>query len=277
MMVAVAGNARLSATLALHADRSAITDLAVTGELAGVPTGEVRYVRWADLRALPTERLRLEAEFSPGEQEVTAVPLEVVWRELNPTALADVVLATCGDGYASVYRRDFVATYRPFLVLEINGLGPDRWPPPGLKFNPQPYVISVSSRVASAVGSLLDAGHKKPWGVTTLEFASFAARFHGAFSGRRAVLSPRADVGREIWINSCTSCHVGPGDSFGGTKSGQPFAVLEAIAAYSPTLFRGYVHDPKSVNPSAKMEPHPHYTTDQLDALIAFVTAESAK
>lgn len=265
------------ALLTLYPVRTSPTDLAITGRLVGVPAGESRFAHWADLRALPTHRLKLTGEFVPGEQEVTVVFLGDLWRALPVDSSADVLLATCGDGYASIYRAEFIERYRPFLVLEINGRGPEHWPPPGLKFNPGPYVISIAASVAPGVASLLDPGHKKPWGVSAIELARFADRFHGAFAGKWAALSDRAAEGREIWINSCASCHAGPGGIFGGSKSGQPFSVLAAIAGYDPALFRRYVRAPKSENPSAKMEPHPHYTDAQLDALLAFITAEPAK
>jgi len=254
--------------------RSGPFDLAITGRIAAVPAGETRYAAWQDLRRLPTSRLHLTGEFMPGEQEVTVVFLTDLWAALPRGPGVDTLLATCGDGYASVYRESFLRQDRPFLVLEINGQGPEHWPPPGLKFNPAPYVISVSATVAPAVAGLLDPGHKRPWGVTTLELARFDERFADSFRGRWARLSARAELGRNIWINSCASCHAGPGATFGGTKSGQPFAVVEAIAGYNPELFRQYVRAPMSVNPQAKMEAHPHYSDDQLAALLAFVGAE---
>ena len=116
-------------------------------------------------------------------------------------------------------------------MLEINGQGPEQWPPPGLKFNPGPYAISVSAAVVPAVARLLDANHKKPWGVITLEVASFAERFHDAYAGPWGRLGARAAQGREIWVNSCASCHAGPGGIFGGGKSGQAFPTLAALAA----------------------------------------------
>jgi len=124
------------------------------------------------------------------------------------------------------------------------------------------------------VAGLLDPNHKKPWGVQTLELVKFADRFRGASTGKWARLSARAQDGREIWVNSCASCHVGPGDIFGGTKSGQPFVILQTLAQYQPDFFRLYVRDPKKANPMARMEAHAHYTDAQLAALIAFVTAE---
>ena len=264
--------------LALQRGRSSPFDLALTGRLAGVPAGEKRYVRWADLRALPTTRLRLNGEFVPGEQELTVVFLGDLWAALPRGAGADTLLATCAsDGYASIYRERFIAEYRPFLVLEINGQGPEKWPPAGLTFNPGPYVISVSPEVVPALATLLDAGHKKPWGVTALELANFAERDRDSFSGRWAALSERAVAGREIWINSCASCHRGPGTTFGGTKSDRPFEVLAAHAAYNADYFKKYVRAPASLMAGAKMEAHPHYTDAQLESLIAFITAESAR
>jgi len=261
--------------LELRPDRGSPLDLAVTGRLAGVPPGETRYVRWSDLRALPVGRLRLRDEFVPGEQEVTVVYLEDLWRALPRSAGADVLLAVCNDGYASVYRETFLARYRPFLVLEINGQGPERWPPPGLAFNPGPYAISVSPAVVPAVASLLDANHKKPWGVITLEVASFAERFHDAYAGAWGRLGAQAAQGREIWINSCASCHAGPGATFGGSKSGQAFPTLAALAAVNAPFFRHYVRHPQELVATAKMEGHPHYTDAQLDALLAFITARA--
>ncbi len=265
--------ARLSA-LELHPTRTSPTDLALHGRLAGVPAGETRFVSWTDLRALPTSKLKLTGEFLPGEQEVTILFLSDLWAALPRAAGVDTLFATCNDGYASIYREAFIAACRPFMVLEINGAGPDRWPPPGLKYNPGPYVITVSSSVAPAVAGLLDPSHKRPWGVTELELANFAERDQGAFTGRWAALSPSAEAGREIWINSCACCHHGPGAMFSGTKSDRPFGVLTAYAAEAPDYFKKYVRNPQAVMPGAKMEAHPHYSDENLKDLIAFIIAE---
>lgn len=263
------------AALELHRERAAPTDLALTGKLIGVSAGETRYVRWADLRALRTTKLTLTGAFMPGPQEVTALFLSDLWRALPRATDTDVILATCNDGYASVYRQDFIKSYRPFFVLEINGIGPDQWPPPGRKTDPGPYVIHVSAELVPAVATVLDVGHKRPWGTVALEIATFAERNRDAFTGKWAALTPRAAAGREIWINSCASCHRGPGTIFGGTKSDRPFEVLAAHAGYNAAYFKKYVRAPTSVLPGATMEPHPHYTDTQLDELIAFITAES--
>jgi len=259
--------------LDLYRERSSPYDLALTGRLAGVPAGETRYVRWSDLRALPASELTVDGEFVKGPEVLTAVFLGDLWKALPVAAGADTFLATCGDGYASVFTLDFISRYRPFLVLEIDGKGPKDWPPKGLDFNPGPYVVTVSAGVSPAVAGFRDVEHKKPWAITTLEVASYAERFSGAYSGKWASLSAPARDGREIWVNSCASCHQGPAGVFGGTKAARPFQVIAAYAGYDRTYFMKYVRDPKSLVPCAKMEPHPHYTDADLSGLIAFITA----
>ncbi|HRE07081.1 MAG TPA: cytochrome c [Opitutaceae bacterium] len=264
----------VQAGLPLLTERSSPHDLAVTGRIEGAPPGSTRYVRWSDLRALPTHKLVLEGEFVAGEQTMTVVYLSDVWKALPRGRGADTVLATCTDGYASVYTEAFVAEYRPFVILEINGTGPESWPPPGINYNPGPYVIFVSTKVAASVAGILDVGHKRPWGVSKIELANYEERYAAIHQGRWSKLSPRAAQGRQIWINSCASCHQGPGGIFGGTKSDRPFEVLAAHAGYNQAYFRRYVRDPQGVVSGAKMEAHPHYSDAQLDALIAFITAE---
>jgi len=258
--------------LPLHADRASTLDLAVTGLLAGAEPGVTRYVRWADVARLPQAKLQLTGEFGPGEQEVTVVFLSDLWAALPVLPDADTLLATCTDGYAGVYPTTFIRDYRPFLILEINGQGPGNWPPPGLRFNPGPYVISVAASVVPAVAELVDAGHKRPWGVTTLNFAPAERAFGALYRGPWSAPAELVSQGREIWIHSCASCHRGPEDTFGGTKGDRPFAALAALARYAPDYFRRYVTNPKGMVPTAKMEAHPHYTTAQLDALVAFVS-----
>jgi len=259
--------------LDLHPDRSSPFDLALTGRIPGIPEGATWYAHWADLRALPTSKLSIDGEFVSGPQTVTVVFLDDLWKALNPEPGADTFLAMCSDQYTSIFTSSFIAKYRPFLVLEINGLGPEKWPPPGLTYNPGPYVITVSAGLVPEVASYLDLEHKKPWGVTTLEVASFADRYKGAYMGKWASLSPAGQRGRLIWINSCASCHPGPASTFSGTKAGRPFQVIAAYAGYDRSFFMKYVRDPKSLVASAKMEPHPDYSDEELSDLIEFITA----
>lgn len=271
--LAVLAAALPARALDLQRERGSPLDLALSGALAGVAPGETRYARWSDLRALPTTELRLDGEFVKGPQVVTALFLADLWKALPVAPGADTLLARCSDGYASVFPPGFISAYRPFLVLEINGRGPGQWPPPGLSFNPGPYAVTVSAELAPAAPRFRDLEHKKPWCVTGLEVASYAERFGPVYSGRWASLPASARDGREIWVNSCASCHQGPGGIFGGTKAGRPIEVVAAYAGHDRAYFVRYVRDPKSLVPCAQMEPHPGYTDGELAGLVAFVTA----
>jgi hypothetical protein len=259
--------------LELHPSRSSAFDLALSGRLSGVPAGETRFVTWSDLRALPVSVLEMDGEFVKGPQSLTVVFLADLMKALPVEPGSDALLARCTDGYASVYTSDFISTYRPFLVLEIDGRGPKDWPPKGLDFNPGPYVVTVSAALAPGFATYRDAEHKRPWGVTSLEVALYAERFKAIYSGRWATLVPSARDGREIWVNSCASCHQGPGGVFGGTKAGRSFEVIAAYAGYDRGFFDRYIRDPKSLVPCAQMEPHPWYTDTELTGLAAFMTA----
>lgn len=260
--------------LDLHAERSSPYDLAVTGTLAGYPKGSIVYAHWKDLRALPTSQLTLTGEFTKGPEVVTIVFLADLWKALPASDKADTLFARCAsDGYAAVYTTDFIEKYRPFLVVEIDGKGPKDWPPPGLAFNPGPYVITVSAALVPEASHFLDLEHKKPWSVTSIELGNFADRFKGITSGKWASLSPEATRGREIWVNSCASCHAGPEGTFGGLKADRPFPIIAAYAHFDRPFFTKYVRDPKSLVASAKMEAHPWYTDEQLEDLVAFITA----
>ncbi len=271
--LALLGGSASSRALELHAQRTSPGDLELTGRIQGLPAGQSRYATWKELRALPTSQLRVDGEFVKGPQMLTVVFLSDLLGALPLSPGADSVLATCGDGYAGIYPPGFIKKYRPFVVLEIDGRGPSDWPPPGLAFNPAPYVVTVSEELVPAAAQFLDIEHKKPWGVTTIEVASFGERFRTLYSGIWASPGPAVREGREIWLNSCASCHAGPAGTFGGTKADRPFKVIVAYAAYDAPFFRKYVRNPKSLVPSAQMEAHPRYTDGQLDDLIAFITA----
>ncbi|WP_324726113.1 c-type cytochrome [Actomonas aquatica] len=263
--------------LTLSTESSSPYDLAILGGLDGVPAGETRYVSWDEVAGLPTTTLELTGEFVPGKQEVTVVFVEDLWKVLPVAAEADTLLAWCTDDYFSIYPPEFIAKQKPFVVVKINGDGPDKWPPEGLSFNPGPYVISVADEVVPGTRAILDVGHKRPWGVDKIKFVNEDEALAPAFAGEWSDVSELAAAGRTIWVNSCSSCHPGPGGLVGGNKSQRPFPVLQAHAKYNTDYFRKYVRDPKSLVPSATMEPHPHYTDAQLDALVAFISAESGE
>jgi cytochrome c2 len=121
----------------------------------------------------------------------------------------------------------------------------------------------------------MDIEHKKPWAVTTIEVASHSDKFKGFYSGKWASLSPSAQAGRQIWVNSCASCHAGPRGHVRRHEGGAALPGAGRLCRLRPGLFsEKYVRDPKSLVASAKMEAHPHYTDANFADLIAFITAD---
>ena len=258
-------------------ERSSPLDLAVKGLVEGLPKGKTGYLRWSDLATLPQTKLKITGEFIPGEQEVTVVFVSDLLKALPVKKQADAIVATCVDGFVSVFRQDFVARYRPFIVLEIAGVPSSAWPPKGITYNPGPYPITVSSKLVPEAETYRDIEHKKPWGVGTIEFVSYADEFKPIYSGRFTNLSPGAKVGREIWINSCVCCHAGPDHLVAGTKADRPYAVIQAYALSAPDYFKHYVRNPQDEASCAQMEAHPHYSDEELDDIVAFIAAGAPK
>ena len=260
--------------LELHPQRSAVTDLQISGLLRDVPAGESRWLRWSEIRALPTQVIETEGEFLPGRQKVEIVLLKDLLSQLPLMADADTVLADCADGYESVFTTDFTNRWKPYIVVAINGKGPTQWPLPGMTMDPGPYVVSVSEEVAPGVNKLMDVAHKQPWATTGLRFVRYADEFAASYTGEWQSLSDAATKGRELWVNSCHSCHTGPDNITGGSKSERPFAVLKVHAAHNRAWFIDYVRHPQGKNPNAKMTSHAHYSDAQFSDLIAYILAE---
>ena len=258
--------------LTLYPQRAEPLDLAISGELEGLAPGQVAYLRAKDLRALPSKTLAADNRYFPGPNTLTIIPLEELWAALPRRSTADTLLAGCADGYMSVFDQAFVGNYHPFLVVAINGKPLDKILEQGVAFDGGPYIIDVSESLAPGVSTYLDIGHKEPWGVNSLNVVAHSVYFSSLYPPKTTTPSdPVVDQGRNIWINSCNSCHQGPDQRIGGTKAGFPLAVLQAQALYNQAYFRLYIRDPRKASPSSKMEPHPHYTDAQLDALTAFL------
>jgi hypothetical protein len=66
----------------------------------------------------------------------------------------------------------------------------------------------------------------------------------------------------------CFRCHGLYGE--GGQRASRSWLVLSAWAATDPTRFEDYIHNPQSIQASAKMPAHADYDQATLDALTAY-------
>jgi|SRR3984957_9551828 cytochrome c2 len=266
-LLAVSGvarrNAAQSPTLSakLHAARTLPTDLELTGDLAGFPRGETRYLTRDDLVGIsqPMTISPDDGNFKAAA-EVRAIPLEVFARDLGIPS-TDMLIADCKDKYEAHYTRQYLARYHPVLITELNGAP--------LKESKDddygPYMIAhVNFKMASKAPALNDEP-QIPWGVVRLQFRDEGATL-SPIKPRIANLDKA--VGYGVAEENCLRCH-NVGD-VGGLKSGVNWAVLGALAANSPDFFAAYVRDPKSKNPNTQMAASPEYDDATMTALIAY-------
>src|SRR5258708_434767 len=185
---ALLGCAPLQA-LTLHHEQADPSDLRVTGILPDAAEGEVRFVRYEDIAALPTSEVKGRPEWLHEEHTFTIVFFRDFIRALAPPASADLMLVNCGDGYQANYSFDFIATYKPFFIVKIDGKPPSEWPG-NAKGNRGPYYVSVSEKIVPAYAQLLDGDSKRPFGVAEVKLANAAKTFAPLYQGSRAHGSP---------------------------------------------------------------------------------------
>jgi len=141
--VALAAQTGADPARLLHLHRASPGDLEVGGELAGLPPGSTRFIRYEDLLRLPQENytVRDDTNFH-GKTDIGGVALETLVRKLGKTPDDSLIVAICYDRYRTNYPRDYLAAHRPVLVLRIDGKLRDQWPPSENGGPVGPYLIS---------------------------------------------------------------------------------------------------------------------------------------
>jgi mono/diheme cytochrome c family protein len=269
-LLAVSGAARPNAAQSpallakLHAAPTSPSDLALSGDLAGVPRGETRYLTQDDLLAASQPMI-----ISPDDgnfknaAKVRAIPLEDLTRAFGvpPT---DMLIADCKDKYQTHYTRRYLANHHPVLVTELGG-APLR---ESKDDDYGPYMIAHRNFKPTFKILAHEDEPQVPWGVVHLEFRDEATVL-GAIAPRGAHAGDAAlQDGFKIAQQNCFRCHNNGAE--GGLKSGVGWTVLAALAANSPDFFTVYVRDPKSKNPNTRMAASPKYDSPTMAALIAY-------
>jgi hypothetical protein len=242
----------------LRDSRESAGDLALGGELRGLPPAGTRYVRYEDLVQLPLETYTVadDPNFS-GETQISGVPLATLIRLFadtgGPGSKDLMVVAICKDGYRAHFPQDYIEQHRPLLVLRIDGKDRDGWPAVEGGGRLGPYLISHPSfKPAFKVLSHEDEA-QIPFGITELDFWRESVVF-------KAIL-PHGRTARFRCHNS---------GSEGGTLAGRSWGQLAADADGDGTRFRQIIRDPGSVMKGARMPPHSSYDDATLNALTAY-------
>ena len=253
-----------------HTQRLYATDLAISGDLAGLPSGSTRYLSREDLLALPqvTYTVTDDSNFA-RPTEITGVLLEEVSRVLAREAAGDLVIAICADQYHAHYPRAYLAEHHPLLVLKVNGQPPERWPKDaeGHGLSMGPYMISHRQFASRLETLAVQEEPQIPWGVVGLEFRN-EQTFLESIAPPGNASDPAVQAGYRIALQNCFRCHNMGGE--GGQKAHRPWLVLSAKASASPDHFTASVHNPRSENPRAEMPANPSYDNAVLQALIAY-------
>jgi mono/diheme cytochrome c family protein len=255
----------------MRAQRSSPTDLELSGDLAGVPRGESRFLTREDLLEIsqPMTISPDDGNFKQSTQ-VRGVPLEDLIHALRVPS-NDMLLADCKDKYQAHYDRRYLANYHPVLVTALNGTplrnsGDDDY---------GPYMIAHVNFKMVAKAPALNDEPQIPWGVVRLQFRDEESVF-GAIAPRGTHAGDEAvQDGFKIAQQNCFRCHNN--DAEGGLKSRVTWTVLGAMAANSPDFFTEYVRDPQAKNPKTQMAASPEYDDATMRALIAYFRTFAAE
>jgi mono/diheme cytochrome c family protein len=253
----------------LHEERLSMGDLEVSGELANLPPGSSRYIRYEDLLRLPQENYIVSDDSNlPAMSEVGGVALETLTRVLAQSSQDSLIVAICDDQYRANYPRDYVAAHHPLLVLRINGRTRDEWPPGHDGGTLGPYLISHPFFKPAFKVLAHEDEPQIPYGVVRIEFRRESAVFGairptGAWSANSQV-----EQGYVIARQDCFRCHNMGAE--GGTKAGRSWMQLAKIAVENGVRFRQIIRNRAAVNPKATMPAHTGYDDATLDALTAY-------
>jgi hypothetical protein len=266
---ALAAMTRADAQSILHGQRSSPDDLEVGGELANLPAGATRFIRYKDLLGMPQETYSVSGDSNlAARTEISGVDLETLAHTLGQVSSDSLIVAICDDRYRGNYSRDYLAAHHPLLVLRVNGKLHGHWPEAQEGGTLGPYFISHPFfKPAFKVLSHEDEP-QIPYGVVRIEFRRESAvlgaiRPPGIWSADSPV-----EQGFAIAREDCFRCHNMGAE--GGTKAGRSWMKLAASATQDGDRFRQIIRAPKVVNLAATMPARSDYDNATLDALTAY-------
>jgi hypothetical protein len=236
----------------------------------GNPTKTV-YYSYDQLLTLPTVTVKTERDPNTNTPATyTGVYLGDLFGAFGADASFDVIAANRLDRYKQYYDRDYLARHRPILLLKFDGKAPDDWPQTTDRNMLGPYcVVHESFSPAETIYSYVEEP-RNAYGVVSLELTSFSQSL-GRFRPKESGNDPEVVKGQKIAVGSCSTCHnLG---NAGGHAAGASWAVLAATAVTTKENFRKKITDPRSLNPTSNMPPHPTFDDNTFNALEAYFKA----
>jgi mono/diheme cytochrome c family protein len=266
---ALAGLPAADAGDILHAERSAPGDLEVSGEIAGLPPGTTRYVRYEELLRLPQETYTVSDDSNfQGKTEIQGVALNSLAKILGKSPDDLLIVAICYDHYRTNYPREYMEGHHPLLVLRVNEQLRDHWPPSGKGGSLGPYLISHPFFKPSFKILSHEDEPQIPFGVTRIELRRESEVFGAIRPGAEWRENESVQEGYVIARQDCFRCHNSGGE--GGTMAGRSWLRLAERAANDGARFRQTIRNPASLIIGAKMPAHADYDEATLDALTAY-------
>jgi hypothetical protein len=252
--------------ITLHTERASRGDLEIGGELAGLPRGATRYLRYDDLLKLPQETYTIKDDNFRGPTEISGVSLAVLAKVLGEHA--DMIVAICYDSYRSNYSPEYVTAHNPFLVIRINGQLREHWPKASNGDELGPYLIANPAFKPTFKVLSHDDEEQIPYGVTRLEFRNGEHIYSSILPAPQWRGDKQVMDGYLIAREDCFRCHNAGAE--GGTMGGRAWPLLAVDAAKNAERFRTIIHSPQTLRPGARMPAEPNYDRATLDALVAY-------
>lgn len=256
------------AGLQTHAVRQSDSDLGVA---VGSP-GTEHFLSRQQLESLPQVSLRMnENEDLPRgtTAEIRGPLLEDVLKAMRIGEKDnDLVELRCTDGYRGNLTHQFLQQHHPVLALSIDGQLPQEWASVRHAYNPGPYFLAYD-HFQPTFKIFAHADYAQvPSNIISMHVVPADVAF-APMTPKSA--TPSIEAGFTIAKQNCLRCHsLG---TTGGTKSRYSWADLSQIARDVPHIFEGYIHNPKSLNPEARMPANPGYDQATIQALTAYFSS----
>ncbi|MDA0349685.1 MAG: ABC transporter substrate-binding protein [Verrucomicrobia bacterium] len=174
-------------------------------------------------------------------------------------------IMNCGDKYQSNFYPEILESSKPFFILTIDQKPLAQWlKDQGHPKEWGPHIVNIQN-----TDGLLDPPHKNPWGVIEMILTTKTQAFGNWGASKN---SESINSGRDIFQNSCASCHDTGNGILGGKVSTRNLQMLAVFAKNTEVYFRKLLDSPKETNPLAeKMPSYKHYSEKQVNDLIAFL------